>query len=96
MNVTSKEICPELFPSHYPEITRWVRVWDELPSQGTIVPVWDGDYIYYASYWERAGEQIWIISNCLSPVPENVDLMKVAGEQVYPIHWLKIKQPRKS
>ncbi len=74
----------------------WVRVWDEQPIQGLVVPVWDGDYIYYASYWEKSGKQFWIISDSISPNKGETDLLKQAGEQVYPIHWMKLLPPTRS
>ncbi len=76
-------------------MTQWVRVWDFLPPQGNVVPVWDGDYMYYAAYWEKDGQQFWIVSGIVSSVDQEQSFMKAAGEQVYPIHWMFIQPPPK-
>ncbi len=75
--------------------SQWVSVWENLPTEGIIVPVWDGDYIYYASYWDRQGYQFWIVADSISPSTEDRNMMKCSGEQVYPIHWLNITEPNK-
>lgn len=94
MNIES---CPPSIhrsPTLSAQSSQWVRVWDSSPPQGVVVPVWDGDYIYYACYWERPREQFWIIADSLSPSLSDREMMKSAGEQVYPIHWLNITEPK--
>lgn len=75
---------------------RWIRLRDDMPPQGIVVPVWDGDYMYYASYWEKNGTQFWIITESISPQKGETDLLKQAGEEVYPIHWMRLLPPMKS
>ena len=64
MNITETSLHTQPLPRLMTDDTRWVRVGDTLPTRGSIVPVWDGDYIYYASYWvgKLSGASLWIIS----------------------------------
>lgn len=97
MNITSIERCPPAYHDTSLLINQWVRVCDGLPTQGSIVPVWDGQHIYYASFWlgKLSGYLLWIVSDVVSPNMEHVDSMKGPGEQVHPIHWMKIGPPPK-
>lgn len=77
------------------ELSKWVKVWNERPNQGQIVPVWDGDYLYYAAYWDKDGKQFWIITDQVGINLDDIHLRKKQGEQVYPIQWMKITKPTK-
>ncbi len=75
------------------EPCKWIKVWHELPKQGQIVPVWDGDYLYYAAFWDKEGKQFWIITDQMGVNLDDIHLRKKQGEQVYPLQWMKINIP---
>jgi hypothetical protein len=75
------------------EVERWLRVEDELPEFGDIVPVWDGERLYYASYWNKDGIGFWIITGHIGLYLDDVDTHKRIGDNVYPTQWMKIKPP---
>lgn len=75
------------------EPTNWIKTWHGLPVQGTICPVWDGDYLYYAVFWEKDGSQMWIITEQMGVNLDDILLRKKQGEQVYPLMWMKINPP---
>lgn len=82
-----------LTPPAIRNVTTWMRVWDELPSPGKIAPVWDGTYLYYAVYWQKEGKQFWIVTEQIGVNLDDLHLRKTAGEQVFPLQWLKIEAP---
>ena len=75
------------------EKSKWVRIWHELPSPGQIVPVWDGDYLYYAAYWDKDGAQFWVITEQMGVNIDDIHMRKKQGEQVYPLQWMRLNAP---
>lgn len=71
----------------------WIKVWHELPKQGTVCPVWDGDYLYYAAFWDKEGHQFWIITDQIGINLDDIHIRKKQGEQIYPLQWMNIKPP---
>jgi len=77
------------------EKSQWIRINDGMPQEGELVPVWDGDFLYYATYWNKEGSQFWIVSQPIENTSSSFRLKKSPGEQVYPIQWMKIMEPTK-
>lgn len=73
--------------------TTWIKVWDGLPPTGTIAPVWDGQFLYYAVYWDKDGRQFWIVTEQIGVALDDIDHRKKVGEQVLPLNWMKLEAP---
>lgn len=81
MKVASQEIC------------KWTSVWIEKPKQGSITPIWDGEFLYYAVYWDKDGKQFWIVSEQMEVNADDIYHRKKQGEQVFPLYWMRITPP---
>lgn len=93
--VSTNSANPVLWPNDISraELSTWKRVWEDLPEPGSLVPVWDGQYMYYAVYWIQDGAPFWIISNHMEVNPEDSHLREHLGEQIFPTHWMKMQAP---
>lgn len=75
------------------EASKWVRIWDYLPEEREVVPVWDGEHTYYATCWRRDGKQLWIVVEQVGINLDDIDRRRKQGEQVYPLQWMRLTPP---
>lgn len=88
-------VSPVTLPNNpAPAMPTWVKVWSEAPPTNSNVPVWDGDYLYYAACIDNNGYQYWVITEQPGINLDDIHLRKKQGEQVFPIQWLKIVVPK--
>lgn len=75
------------------ELSQWVRTEYDVPGEGAVVPIWDGEFLYYGIYWKKEGLDFWVISENMHVNPDDMHLRKKLGEKIQPIQWLKIEAP---
>lgn len=79
-----------------PSVIPWVKVTEDVPTPGEIVPVWDEQYLYYAVYWPRDdGGHLWVISEQMGVRLEDIDQRRKVGEHIYPTSWMRIRPPER-